>query len=81
MLTVPRACMAAANTYSTPSANGVHRMARVTVTNGLRASRATVPALSNPTNEVMASSRANPSAECDSASAGSSVGHRATTDR
>ena len=54
--------MTAANTYSTPSAIGLHRMARGTVTNGLRASRATVPALSNPTNDVIASSTANPTA-------------------
>ena len=68
--TVPPACMGAAKVYSTPSATGVQRMARGTVTNGLRASLATVPALSNPTYEVIASSRANPSAECDSVTAG-----------
>ena len=62
--TVSRDCMAAANTYSTPSATGVQRMARVTVTNGRWASRATVLALSKPTNDVMASSRAKPTAEC-----------------
>lgn len=50
--------------YSAPSASGVQRMARVTVTNGRCASRATVLALSKPTYEVMARSRANPSAEC-----------------
>ena len=61
--------MAAANTYSTPSATGVQRMARVTVTNGRWASRATVLALSKPTNDVMASSRAKPIAEWSSVAA------------
>src|SRR6478672_6501568 len=69
LLTVSRDCMAAANTYSTPSATGVQRMARVTVTNGRCASRATVLALSNPTNDVMASSTAKPTAECPSVAA------------
>ncbi len=62
-LMVPVDCMAAAKVYSTPSASGDHRIARVTVMNGRCASRATVPALSNPTYDVMASSRAKPNAE------------------